>query len=175
MHSVATLPQERPGLAGQAMAHLFQAVRRYVNFFQPSFKLIEKFRDSAVTVKRHSPPATPCDRLIEHDASGDELKAWLNEYRSSLDPVLLHAIREAHSALVAATSPEVRETPHGESLSKFLAKLPSLWQQGEVHPTHVVKVRVRRCRGTPARTPSKACGPKCWLGCRPCPVRLPSR
>ena len=34
------------------MAHLYEAVRRYVNFFQPSFKLIEKIRDGAITVKR---------------------------------------------------------------------------------------------------------------------------
>ena len=64
------------------------------------------------------------------------------QYRARLDPVLLlHTIREAQSALVAATSPEVRETPSGESLSKFLAKLPRLWRQGEVRPTHATRVR----------------------------------
>lgn len=132
-------------VAGQAMAHLFQAVRRYVNFFQPSFKLVEKFRDGAVTVKRYSPTATPVDRLIEHDGTGDELKAELSEYRSGLDPVqLLHSVREAQSALVPTKAPAVRETPSGESLEQFLAKLPSLWQQGEVRPTHVVKVRAPR-------------------------------
>ena len=55
--------------------------------------------------------------------------------------LLLHTIREAQSALVAATSPEVRETPSGESLSKFLAKLPRLWRQGEARPTHAARVR----------------------------------
>ena len=127
------------------MAHLYQAVRRYVNFFQPSFKLIEKVRDGATTVKRYSPPATPCDRLIGHDATGNELKAELNEHRSGLDPVLLlHSIREAQSALVATAAPKVRETPSGESLERFLAKLPSQWRQGEVRPTHMVKVRAPR-------------------------------
>ena len=58
--------------------------------------------------------------------------------------LLLHTIREAQSALMAATAPEVRETPSGESLSKFLAKLPRLWRQGEVRPTHAVRVRVPR-------------------------------
>ena len=132
-------------VAGQAMAHLYEAVRRYVNFFQPSFKLIEKIRDGATTVKRYSPPATPLDRLIEHDATSDELKAGLSEHRSALDPLqLLHRIREAQSALVATTTPKVRETPSGDSLEGFLAKLPSLWQQGEVRPTHMVKVRAPR-------------------------------
>ena len=85
------------------------------------------------------------DRLIGHDATSGELQAGLNEYRSTLDPVLLlHSIREAQSALVASTTPAVRETPTGESLERFLAKLPSLWRQGEVRPTHVVKVRAPR-------------------------------
>ncbi len=129
-------------VAGQTMAHLYEALRLYVNFFQPSFKLIDKTRDGATTVKHYSQPTTPCDRLIQHDATGDEMKNALKEYRARLDPVLLlHTIREAQSALVAATSPEVRETPTGESLEYFLAKLPRLWRQGEVRPTHAVKVR----------------------------------
>ena len=69
------------------------------------------------------------------------MKDALKEYRAGLDPVLLlHTIREVQSALVAATAPEVRETPSGESLSRFLAKLPSLWQQGEVRPTQAARV-----------------------------------
>ena len=73
------------------------------------------------------------------------MRAGLSQYRARLDPVLLlHTIREAQSALVAAAAPEVRETPQGESLSKFLAKLPRLWRQGEVRPTHAARVRVPR-------------------------------
>ena len=129
-------------VAGQTMAQLYGALRLYVNFFQLSFKLIDKTRDGSTTVKRYSPPTTPCDRLIQHDATNDDMRAALIQYRARLDPVLLlHTIREAQSALVAATSPEVRETPSGESLSKFLAKLPRLWRQGEVRPTHAARVR----------------------------------
>ena len=58
--------------------------------------------------------------------------------------LLLHTIREAQSALVATTTPKVRETPSGESLERFLAKLPSLWRPDEVRPTHMVKVRAPR-------------------------------
>ena len=132
-------------VAGQTIAYLYEALRLYVNFLQPSFKLIEKTRDGSTTVKRYSQPATPCDRLIQHDAAGAELESLLNEYRAGLDPVLLlHTIRGAQSALVAATSPGVRETPAGESLERFLAKLPSLWPQGEVRPTHASRVRAPR-------------------------------
>ena len=116
-----------------------------MNVFQPSFKLIDKTRDGSTTVKRYSQPATPCDRLFQPDAAGAELKALLNEYRAGLDPVLvLHTIREAESALVAAISPGVRETPAGESLESFLAKFPGLWCQGEVRPTYAARVRAPR-------------------------------
>ena len=69
-------------VAGQTMAHLYGALRLYVNFFQPSFKLIDKTRDGATTVKRYSPPTTPCDRLIQHDETNDEMRAALKEYRA---------------------------------------------------------------------------------------------
>ena len=107
--------------------------------------MIDKTRDGSITVKRYSQSTTPCDRLIQHDATSDEMRAALIQYRASLDPVLLlHTIHEAQSALVAATSPEVRETPTGESLERFLAKLPRLWHQGEVRPTHASRVRLPR-------------------------------
>ena len=54
--------------------------------------------------------------------------------------MLLHTIREAQSALVAA-SPELRETPQGECLERFLAKPPRLRRQGEVRPTHADRER----------------------------------
>ena len=61
-------------VAGQTMAHLYGAVRQYVNYFQPSFKLVGKTRHGSRVVKRYSPPATPCDRLIQHDAVSVEIE-----------------------------------------------------------------------------------------------------
>ena len=55
------------------MAYLYGALRRYVNYFQPSFKLIDKTRDGSTTVKHYSQPATPCDRLIQYAAT-DEVR-----------------------------------------------------------------------------------------------------
>ena len=137
-------------VAGPTMAHLYGAVRRYVNYFQPSFKLVEKTRHGSRVVKRYSPPATPCDRLMQHDAVSAEMKAALSEYRVQLDPVaLLHAIREAQSALAAVTFPAIRPTPSGESLEQFLAKLPDWWRQDaartsrerRVQPHHTWRTR----------------------------------
>ena len=63
--------------------------------------------------------------MIQHEAVSTEAKAILAERRATLDPVaLLHAIREAQSALAAIVSPEISPTPRGESLERFLARLP---------------------------------------------------
>jgi len=51
-------------VAGQAMAQLYQAVRLYVNYFQPSFKLRERTREGSKVIKKYYPPATPCDRIL---------------------------------------------------------------------------------------------------------------
>ena len=78
------------------LVQLYRTLRLYVNYFQPSFKLLEKNREGSVTIKRYSPPATPCDRLLQHEAVRDETKEQLTQDRASLDPVaLLHYIGEA--------------------------------------------------------------------------------
>ena len=116
-----------------------------MNYFQPSFKLLEKIRDGEKVIKRYSPPATPCDRVMQHDEISATVKKELREYCSGLDPVvLLRSIREAQSTMAAMSSPQLQETPHSESVDRFLARLPSLWQQGEVRPTHKARVRPPR-------------------------------
>ena len=119
-------------VAGQTIAHLHGAMRLYVNYFQPSFKLMEKTRKGSVVIKRYNSPATPCEQVIQHEAVVAETRARLNERRARLDPVaLLHSIRETQSALASIVSPEVRPTPRGESLERFLARLPDRWRQDE--------------------------------------------
>ena len=132
-------------VAGQTIAHLHGAMRLYVNYFQPSFKLVEKTRNGSVTTKRYSPPATPCDRVIRHEAVSAGTKAALSERRATLDPVaLLHAIREAQSALAAIVSPELRLTPQGESLERFLARLPDRWREEQDHADRKPRARAPR-------------------------------
>ena len=132
-------------ISGQTMVHLYKAVRLHVNYFQPSFKLLEKIRDGARVIKRYSPPATPCDRVMQHENVNARVKDALREYRAGLDPVvLLCSIREAQSAMVAMSSPQLQEAPHGESIDRFQARLPSLWQLGEARPTHKARVRPPR-------------------------------
>ena len=133
-------------VAGQALAHLYGAVRLYVNFFQPSFKLIGKSRVGATVKKQYRKPATPCERLLDHEAITEESKDALREHRARLDPVaLLHTIREAQSALAAIAGSESHQREVSRvGLDEFLAQLPELWRLGEIRPTHSPRGRAAR-------------------------------
>jgi hypothetical protein len=49
--------------------------------------------------KTYHPPATPCDRLLQHPQVSEETKALLRDQRVRLDPVgLLHKLRECQAA-----------------------------------------------------------------------------
>jgi hypothetical protein len=140
-------------VAGQCLAGLFQAVRLFVNYFQPSFKLRSKTRDGAKVKKRYYPPATPCARLLAHASVTEAAKEKLRSERDRLDPLeLLHRIREAQAALAALGSADRGSGPGQESLEQFLAKLPELWREGEARPTHrqgATQARTWRTRKDP--------------------------
>ena len=160
-------------IEGQAMVHLYKSVRLHVNYFQPSFKLLEKVRDGARVIKGYSPPVTPCDRLTEHDETSAVVKNGLREYRVGLDPVaLLRSIREAQSAMAAMSSHQPQGVPLGESIERFLTSLPNLWQQGKPGPPTGTRC-ARFATGVPGRTPSKAFGPTCCCGFKMTPTTTP--
>lgn len=132
-------------VAAQLFAKLYRALRLYVNFFQPSFKLLEKTREGAKVTRRYSKPMTPADRLLEHPVVSDEDKEALRAHRAVLDPImLLHRIRETQAALAALSAPGNNSGPKGKDLDEFLAQLTRLWQKGEVRPTHRKAIDVPR-------------------------------
>ena len=154
-------------VAGQTMAHLYGAVRRYVNYFQPSFKLVEKTRHGSRVVKRYSPPATPCDRLMRHDAVSVEMKAALSEDRVKLDPVALtlHAIREASRPWPRLHSPKSGPLPAARAWNSSWPSCPTCGGRMQRVP-HGSGGCNRPAPGELGQTPSKECGATCWAGCR---------
>jgi len=99
--------------------------------------------------KRYGPPATPCDRMIRHEAASAAAKMKLIEHPATLDPVaLLHTIREAWSALTAIVSPEIRPAPRGVSLERFLARLPDRWREEQAPTDREPRVKSPRHRRT---------------------------
>ena len=137
-------------VAGQALARLYQSVRLYVNFFQPSFKLLSRSRVGGKVRKRYQPPATPCERLLAHPSFPEERKAALRVQRDGLDPVeLLHQIRQGQSTLAALCRGEATNVAAREDLQAFLSRLPELWKDGEVRPTHRKSATTRNWRTHP--------------------------
>ena len=63
--------------------------RLYLNFFIPSFKLIEKKRDGSKIIKRFSSPLTPYQRLLASDQIKTTKKNELTKIFNSLDPFVL--------------------------------------------------------------------------------------
>ena len=87
--------------------------------------------------KSYHPPATPCERLLEHPSVEQIIRETLRKQLIELDPVaLLHRIRQGQSALAALSQGDLGNGPERESLSNFLAKLPEMWKSGEVRATH---------------------------------------
>lgn len=150
--------------AAQALSRLYQNVRLYVNYFQPSFKLKEKRREGARVKKFYYPPATPCDRLLSCDLVHEERKDRLRQRRAHLDPVqLLHNIREAQAVLAALPGP-----PQSKNLEQFLKELPRLWENGEARAPHQKEKRPPRTYRT-RKDPFESTWPKvvAWLEEKP--------
>ena len=139
--------------AAAALARLYAAMRLFVNFFQPSFKLASKARDGALVRKRYHPPATPCQRLMADPRTSEEVRHRVQELRSMLDPVrLLKEIRAVQQQLVdIADRPVLGETakPTSPTLEEFLSGLRTAWREGEVRPTSVAKAKPKRSRRRP--------------------------
>jgi hypothetical protein len=84
----------------RVMARLYAAARLYVNFFQPSFKLKEKWREGAKVIKRYHDPSTPYERALAHPMVTEAVKERLRAQYRTLDPVaLLAQIRAAQEEL----------------------------------------------------------------------------
>lgn len=123
--------------AGQLLARLYQSVRLFVNYFQPSMKLKSKTRKGARVKKQYHKPATPCERLLARADVPETIKERLRAEQARLDPLdLLHRIRDAQAALAALSSGELGSGQERENLEQFLAGLSELWRQGEARPTH---------------------------------------
>jgi hypothetical protein len=73
-------------LAARAITRLYGASGLFVNFFQPSFKLVAKQRDGAKVAKRYCPPQTPCERLLQAESIPMASKSTLREIAAAPAP-----------------------------------------------------------------------------------------
>jgi hypothetical protein len=103
--------------AQQALTELYANVRLYVNFFQPSLKLLSKSRDGSKVTKKYDSAKTPCQRLLDNSNISSSVKKILKRQSNNLDPVILlqeiqskqqslfkHAWKEEGNILIAPTN-----------------------------------------------------------------------
>ncbi len=69
--------------------------RLFHNFFCPSVKLIAKERMGSKTIKRHDPPQTPYQRILESPYVSQAVKRSLSQQFEKLNPFLLRKRVEA--------------------------------------------------------------------------------
>jgi len=111
--------------AYRQLAELYRALRLYINFFQPSMKLLSKQRDDSKVQRKYEAAQTPLQRLLAAHVLAAEAATRLQAVYESLDPVRLLqqivVLQDAlwHLAVVlappgviasqdAATTPETR-------------------------------------------------------------------
>jgi len=69
--------------------------RLYLNFFIPSFKLIDKKRDGSKIIKTFDPSKTPYQRLLDSTSIKSAKKKELSQIFKSLDPYKLEKIMKS--------------------------------------------------------------------------------
>ncbi len=75
--------------ARYALQQLYHTLRLYVNFFQPSMKLISKQRDGAKVSRQYDSAQTPYRRMLNSPEISEQTKSALRLTYSGLDPVVL--------------------------------------------------------------------------------------
>jgi hypothetical protein len=136
---------------------LYKLARLFVNFFQPSFKLISKDRDGAVIRKRYLSPATPCQRLLADPRTPARHKRKLIRLQEQLDPIfLLREMRLRQERLMAlADKAPIAEIVPTEA---FFASLKATWHEKleSVRPIDL-PARIAFCRSNGKKDVFEAC------------------
>lgn len=70
------------------MSNLYRVNRLFINFFQPSLKLIQKQKTGSKTKKLYDTASTPFERIMASDLTSD-IKCNLEDTFENLDPVVL--------------------------------------------------------------------------------------
>ena len=75
--------------AKESLQNLHDLMHSYVNFFQPSMKLVSKHREGSKTSRKYDIAQTPYRRMLNSSSVPEETKLRLQNIYRQLDPVLL--------------------------------------------------------------------------------------
>ena len=97
--------------AYEALGALYEVIRLYVNFFQPSMKLVSKEREGSKVKKKYDQAKTPYQRVLESEQVSEEVKARLRQQYATLNPMaLLRQMQRLQSVLWQLAAGEPTET-----------------------------------------------------------------
>lgn len=105
-------------VAYRQLSELYRAVRLYVNYFQPSMKLVSKHRNGSKVQRQYDAAQTPFQRLTGFEILSAQQAQHLSQLFSALDPVrLLQQIQTLQDALwrhavVESSMPDASDSTH---------------------------------------------------------------
>lgn len=102
---------------------IYDILRLYQNFFQPSVKLISKERVGSKVIKRYDKPATPYQRVLASEYVDQNVKNQLRDIFARLNPVDLKRKIIAHQkklALYSASKGNAAENLSTEDSAAFV-------------------------------------------------------
>lgn len=118
--------------AWKSLSALYRVLRLYVNFFQPSMKLLAKDRNGSHVTKRYDKAQTPYQRVISSNVVTDPAKESLRRTFEQLDPVcLLEEIQHQqnqfwqHAWKINAPLELVNDKSHAETVDMTPMSIPS--------------------------------------------------
>ncbi|MDV0625194.1 hypothetical protein RZO95_24925 [Klebsiella variicola subsp. variicola] len=113
----------------KAMNQMYMANRLFINFFHPSFKLLDTQRIGGKTVRRHFAPKTPYNRLIELHTLSSELLSHFDDIIHALDPLKLLETIQLYQHQLARIAVGDHVGDKNSDLTAFLQGLSVAWQK----------------------------------------------
>jgi hypothetical protein len=149
--------------ACRALTALYGVLHLYVNFFQPSVKLLSKERKEGRTTKRYDKAQTPYQRVLSSAAVSEGDKVQLRASYESLDPVVilkeLECLQDrfweyAHKKGGPATDIEVvcEVIAHNPNPPKPVATLPAPAAETSTAARKIIRTYRRTRKLSPPRT-----------------------
>ena len=165
--------------AWRALIQLYEILRLYVNFFQPSMKLIEKQRDGARVKKRYDRAQTPYQRVIASAYLTKRKRERIESLYRKLDPVTLLKELERRQDHFWTFANGQRELEGNDSpremdavVRKYLVEITASQEPNGIR-------RYRRTKspglGGPERIPLLKSGQRLVSNWKPIPLKQPKR
>lgn len=124
---------------------LYEVSRLYVNFFQPSLKLLDKERDGGHVKRIYGKALTPCQRLLASENIPQKTKRTLERQFKSLDPLSLLTEMERLQIEFWSTAVKNEYDADRKVVAKFI-KETKLATKNVAAPTRILNRPRRRRR-----------------------------